>query len=93
MILCGTLNFSWLILTRISGRSFLISLVSVVSVYLNIIAVVIGRSMRGGYEYFLKINSYGINEELGMIEYIFTDKTGTLTSNSMEFKYCFIGGE
>ena len=44
-------------------------------------------------DHFLKINSYGINEELGMIEYIFTDKTGTLTSNSMEFKYCFIGGE
>eukprot|EP00741_Cyanophora_paradoxa_P005048 tig00000851_g4890.t1 len=33
-----------------------------------------------------------LNEDLGQIRYIFSDKTGTLTRNEMEFKKCSIGG-
>lgn len=41
----------------------------------------------------LSVNNMSIVEDLGMIHYIFSDKTGTLTRNQMEFHSMCVGEE
>eukprot|EP00741_Cyanophora_paradoxa_P018391 tig00000204_g17756.t1 len=39
-----------------------------------------------------RARTFNINEELGQIQYVFSDKTGTLTRNEMRFVKCSVGG-
>jgi P-type E1-E2 ATPase len=41
---------------------------------------------------FTNVRSSELVEELGQVEFIFSDKTGTLTCNMMEFKKCSVNG-
>jgi phospholipid-translocating P-type ATPase (flippase) len=40
----------------------------------------------------MKVRTMSLNDELGVISHVFSDKTGTLTENVMEFRKCSIGG-
>lgn len=45
-----------------------------------------------GARSFTDVQSSNLNEELGQISYVFSDKTGTLTCNQMIFKKLIVAG-
>ena len=67
-----------------------LELVKVVQSYFIINDVKIFSAERNRHA---KVSSTSIVEELGQINYIFSDKTGTLTRNVMEFKLMNVGGQ
>ncbi|XP_018431730.1 PREDICTED: phospholipid-transporting ATPase IC-like [Nanorana parkeri] len=70
-----------------------------ISLYVSIEMIRLGQSLFIDWDIHMyyakkdtaaKARTTTLNEQLGQIEYIFTDKTGTLTQNVMTFKKCSI---
>ncbi|XP_072272623.1 phospholipid-transporting ATPase IC-like [Pyxicephalus adspersus] len=70
-----------------------------ISLYVSIEMIRLGQSLFINWDLHMyypkkdtpaKARTTTLNEQLGQIEYIFTDKTGTLTQNIMTFKKCSI---
>merc|ERR1719204_405855 len=57
----------------------------------NMTRIVGGETIRGWLCKSCNVQNSRLNEELGMVEFVFSDKTGTLTENSLDFRKCVIG--
>lgn len=82
----------WLLMTYFIPISLMVTM-EMVKLFQG---AVLGRDQRGWsdlYQCFTSANNTSVNENLGQIKFVFTDKTGTLTKNNMLFRNIICGGE
>jgi len=84
------------VLTYFVLLNSIIPLSLVVSMELSVLAQALfmmwDHDMRSEERGGMLVMSSGLNSELGLVEYVLCDKTGTLTQNKMVFKHCSVGG-
>ena len=92
LIIDSVLNFfTYLLLLNTMIPVSLIITLELVKIVQGIFITMDAKSYSFHRKKFIKTNSVSLNEELGMVDYIFSDKTGTLTCNQMNLKFCVIG--
>lgn len=99
-----TLEYSDPIMSTISFFTYFLLLHTILPISLQvtieIVKIVQARFIEADWllysferDYYVSCKSASLVEEIGQINYLFSDKTGTLTRNVMEFKYMQVGKE
>ena len=90
-IIINFLTF-WILLSYLVPISLFVTL-EIVKFWQGFIFINLDKDMRDASGEHARCRNSNLNEDLGKVEYIFSDKTGTLTSNEMQLREVSIKGQ